>query len=79
MATTRPRKTAAKTRTDDDARLLSLAEGRQLFDDQVRERLGISGEEFLRRWDAGEYDASFDDPRHHSTLVHLWMLSPFGR
>jgi hypothetical protein len=33
----------------------SFEEGRELFDRQARLRLGMSGEEFLRAWDAGEF------------------------
>jgi hypothetical protein len=35
--------------------VLSLEEGREVFDEQARKELGISGDEFLRRWDAGEF------------------------
>ena len=38
---------------------LTDEEARALFDGAVRHFLGISGDEFLRRWHAGEYD---DDP-----------------
>ena len=34
---------------------LTPEEARELFDNRARMELGISGEEFLRRWDAGEY------------------------
>jgi hypothetical protein len=64
--------------TDGQVRFLSREEGRVFFDEQARQRLGISGEEFLRRWDAGEYDAIFDDP-DHPEIVELYMLMPFGR
>jgi hypothetical protein len=32
-----------------------------IFDADARRTLGISGEEFLRRWDAGEYDGDEDE------------------
>lgn len=53
-------------------------EGRALLDDQARKLLNISGEEFLRRWDAGEYRDLADAPgqRH---IMRLAMLIPFGR
>ncbi len=55
------------------------AEGwRRFVDDKARSLLGISGEEFLRRWDAGEYDAIADDPAH-SDIMYLAMLSTGGR
>src|SRR5437879_3411216 len=42
-----------------DIHWLGDEEARQLFDGRARYWLGISGEEFLRRWDAGEFA---DDP-----------------
>lgn len=56
-------------------------EGRALFDAQARELFGISGEEFLRRLDAGEYDEIYDNPRHPlgMAIVALDMLRPFAR
>lgn len=38
----------------------------------------MSGEEFIRRWDAGEYDAIADEPGH-TDLVYLAMLRPVDR
>lgn len=53
-------------------------EGRALFDYQARKLLNISGEEFLRRWDEGEYRDIADAPgqRH---IMRLAMLIPFSR
>lgn len=56
---------------------LSYEEGQKLFDAKARRRLNISGEEFIRRWDAGEID--FDDPETHIAVVELWMMLPFVR
>ena len=53
-------------------------EGRELFDSQARELLGISGEEFLRRWDAGEYRDIADKPGNLH-IGRLAMLIPFAR
>lgn len=53
---------------------LTPEEGRKLFDRVAHETLGISGEEFLRRWDAGEY-ANSDD----MAVTRLYMLMPFAR
>jgi hypothetical protein len=64
--------------TDDTVRELSQDEGRELFDYQARKLLGISGEEFLRRWDAGEYCGLADD-MDHPEIMHLAMLRSFGR
>ena len=56
----------------------TVEEGKQLFDYQARKELGISGDEFLRRWDAGEFDAIADDP-DHPEIMELAMLIPFAR
>jgi hypothetical protein len=53
-------------------------EGVALFDYQARTQLGISGEEFLKRWDAGEY-AHPKDIEVASKVQRLAMLMPFAR
>jgi hypothetical protein len=52
----------------------SFEEGRELFDRQARLRLGMSGEEFLRAWDAGEFG-----DRDDSDLMGVAMMLPFVR
>lgn len=49
-------------------------EGRAMLDRAAREVLNISGDDFLARWDAGEYE-NHDDP----ALTRLAMLIPFAR
>ena len=56
-------------------RRVSRAEGRAIFDRQARRYLGISGAEFLRRWEAGEYAADPDQPG----VMDLVMLLPLVR
>ena len=51
---------------------LSPDEGRQLFDERARDLVGMSGEEFLRKWDAGE----IEDP-DRSPIIELIMMIPF--
>ena len=76
--------TEAQNRIDEEVcavegvRFLSREEGRAFFDEQARKLLGISGEEFLRRWDAGEYDDIFDEP-DHPEIMDLHMMEGFGR
>jgi hypothetical protein len=53
-------------------------EGRALFDFQARKLLGISGDEFLQRWDRGEYRPVPDTPDGWK-VGHLVMLIPFAR
>ena len=40
--------------------------------------MGMSGEEFIRRWDAGEYDEIADSAGHRH-IMSLAMLIPWGR
>jgi hypothetical protein len=53
-------------------------EAHDLFDFQARTQLGISGEEFLERWDAGDY-RRLSDPFEASKVQRLAMLIPFAR
>jgi hypothetical protein len=57
--------------------LLSPAEARAVFDFQARQLLGLSGDEFLRRWCAGEFNNQFDRPGHEN-LTQLVMLMSFA-
>ena len=68
----------APKRVDTGIRFLDDAESRAHFDRQAQRLLGISGEEFLRRFDAGEYDAPKDD-RELRAVMKLALLEPFGR
>lgn len=61
---------------DSTGDLLSPEEARALFDREARRLLGIPGTEFLRRWDAGEFDVDGPD---HGKLISLSLLIPFGR
>lgn len=58
-----------------EVREVSLVEGRAIFDRACRRQLGISGEEFLRRWDAGEYA----EPEENVNAEFLGLLIPFAR
>ena len=53
---------------------LTRDEGLEVFDKASRHYLGISAEEFLRRWDAGEFA---DDDR--TEVVSVWMMLPLAR
>jgi len=53
-------------------------EGREIFDHQATELLGMSGEEFLRRWDAGEFVDVFEGP-DHLKLVDMYLMLPLVR
>jgi hypothetical protein len=49
------------------------------FDAQARQVLQMSGEEFLRRLDAGELDDVIDDPAGYPGITYLLMLSDHVR
>jgi hypothetical protein len=57
-----------------EVRELSADESRILFDKTARKLLGVSGSEFLARWDRGEYEQSDD-----MAVTKIAMLIPFAR
>lgn len=63
---------------DENFQWLTAEEERALFDAQAREITGLSGEEFLRRLDAGEFRDVLDDG-DHSNLMYLALLSRIVR
>ena len=68
----------ADAASDEGIELLAPDDAWTFFDGQVRARLGVNGEEFVRRWDAGEYDDLVDESEHPD-IVRLAMLRPVGR
>jgi hypothetical protein len=73
VADPQPGLIAVATRTDNEIRELTTEQGRQLLDDKARQYLGISGEEFRARWEAGEIDAD-DEP----DVMRVAMLLPLA-
>lgn len=59
--------------------MLSPEESRELFDYVARQVTGLSGPEFLARYDAGEIEEPGDETRADHALRGLIMLIPFGR
>lgn len=57
---------------------VTAEEGQELFDQRAQKELGISGEEFLRRWDAGEYKP-VPDTKEGRKIGRLVMMLPFAR
>ena len=51
-------------------RPISAKEARQEFEETAQRSLGMTGEEFVRKWEAGE----FGDPDDHPQRSHLWEL-----
>ena len=74
----RPPDRTAEPDADNGYSIATPDEGRVLFDYQARKLMGMSGEEFLRRWDAGEFAAIADTPGHRH-LMTLAGLIAFAR
>lgn len=76
MATTTTTEIDIETIDNDYSGPLTLTheEALALFEAEVQRDMGISGEEFLRRLDAGEYDEIYDDPEYRH-IGHLEMFS----
>lgn len=64
--------------TEDNGRGFELEESQAFFEAQVQELLGMSAEEFLTRWNAGEWDEIADEPAHWDKLW-LGMLVAGGQ
>jgi hypothetical protein len=61
--------------TNGQVRELTREEGMELLDRAARQRLQMSGEEFIRAWEAGKFD---DDP-DRPDVMYVAMLLPFTR
>ena len=59
-------------------RFLDNDEAREQFDHMAQLFMGISGEEFLRRYDAGEFEVLQDD-RQQDAVMKLAMLTDLVR
>ena len=60
--------------------VLSPDEAIALFDHESRRLAGMPAEEFLARWDAGEYrDLNLDATPEGRDIAYLALLIPFGR
>ena len=70
--------TTAENKPTTGSSILPAAEGRRLFDCEARRVTGLSGEEFLRRYDAGEIIEDDETPEGRAVMA-LIMLSSFGR
>ncbi len=69
----------AASQTNEQIRDLTPEEGRELFDRAARHYLDMSGEEFVRRWDAGEFDDPDDRTKNPPGVMSVAMLLPFAR
>ena len=57
---------------------VSKQEAHELFEEQAMKTLGISGDEFVRRWEAGEYQPVPDDTEGRK-IARLSMIIGFHR
>jgi len=57
---------------------MSREEGREYFHGEAMKTLGISGDEFLQRWDADEWQPVPDDTEGRR-IAELSMMIPFAR
>ena len=58
--------------------LLTPGQAREIFDRRAMSLLSMSGEEFLRRWDAGEY-RPIPDSADGRAIGELVMMMSFAR
>lgn len=64
-----------KSKTTVPASEYTAEEGRAIFDEVAHRLMAMSGEEFLRRWDAGEFADDPDRPE----VIEVAMLIPLVR
>ena len=62
----------------DGVEFVTPEEARAIFDREAERTLGISGEEFLRRWDNSEYQPVPDDSEGRK-IARLSMMMSFAR
>lgn len=68
----------ARTTTQDVPIVMPPELGIALFDQESRRIVGIPGDEFLERWDAGEF-RDWEDTPEGREVAYLILLIPFGR
>lgn len=64
--------------TQQDSYTLPVEQAREFFDSEARRVTGLSGEEFIRRFDAGEIVADDETPKGRE-IGYLMLLTGFGR
>jgi hypothetical protein len=68
-----PNMATTSKQPDQDVQVLSPEEWYREFDALAWRLMNMSGEEFMRYWDAGEFDSIADAPGHR----HIIFLSSF--
>jgi hypothetical protein len=69
---------AARPTIQDPPSVLEPELAREFFDREAWRVVGMSGDEFIARYDAGEFHDLVDDPRGRE-LSYLILIIPFGR
>ncbi len=67
------------TEKNGEVRELSREDGRKLLGEQTQHYLKLDAEEFIRRWDAGEFGDPDDRDKNPPEVMRLGMLVPFVR
>lgn len=78
MASPAVNQASAAIPLDTDDLVVSPEDGRRMFDEAARAMVGMSGVEFIRRYDAGEY-ADIPDDAEHRNIIELGLMIRFGR
>ena len=68
----------APARTTAETSVLPSTEARALFERQAQRLLNMSGEQFLRKWEAGEFRELPDTPEARRVMRVAYLI-PFGR
>ncbi len=64
---------------DNEIREISKEEGREMLDAQTRKYLGISADEFIKRWDSGHYGDPDDRTKNGPEIMYIASLLPIAR
>lgn len=67
----------AESTTNGAVQEMSREEGRKMIDRQARRYLGMSGEDFIHRWNAGDFGDPDDRSENPPAVMRLGMLVPF--
>jgi len=73
MQTAHPMATEEKVSRGRNHFFLTREAGRKLFDEAAERYLHISGAEFLRKWDGGEFG---EEPDRDPAVMHVASLLP---
>ena len=66
---------ASETASQAGVRHIDDDEAFAIFDYQSQKLMGMHAEEFLRRWDAGDFHDQFDTPGHEKLTLLVMMMT----